>query len=184
MGKRFPFDITKTKKQSHFCNCLIWSGKREFNLCSPIILSAKIGIEENFISRLFENYFRVDTHLEDAGNSGLFSNFPNAQMPKRASKNPKLFRVNGLTFLIKFTPIPHDFSGLLLSFRVTVLTVFQVRILPYSAHLKFLCCNHLCKDNKIILTYKIKQFNHYLHTNFSYNSSKYSFGINPTSGRL
>ena len=129
--ERFPFDITTTKKQPHFCNCFIlsekrdssprcawaisrelylhlqplegasWdrfvrdfilhnkksspldcfsslSGKREFNLCSPIILSAKIGIGENFISRLFENYFRVDTHLEDAGNSGLFSNFPNA----------------------------------------------------------------------------------------------------------
>ena len=46
-------------------------------MCSPIILSAKIGIGVNFISRLFEEYFRVDIHLEDAENSGLFSNFPN-----------------------------------------------------------------------------------------------------------
>ena len=33
---------------------LILSGKREFNLCSPIILSAKIGVSANLISRLFE----------------------------------------------------------------------------------------------------------------------------------
>ena len=77
-------------------------------------------------------------------------------MPKRASKNPNLFRVNGLTFLIKFTPIPHDFSGLLLSFRVTVLAVFRVRELPYCVHLKFLCCNYLCKNNKIFWTCKMK----------------------------
>ena len=64
---------------------IVLSGKREFNLCSPIIWSAKI-----------------------------------------------------LRFL-----------GLLLSFRVTVLAVFWVRILPYYVHLKFLCCNYLCKDNKI-----------------------------------
>ena len=47
-----------------------------------------------------------------------------------------------------------DFLGLLLSSAVTVLTVFQVRELPYCVHLKFLCCNYLCNDNKISSIYK------------------------------
>ena len=76
LGKLLP--TVQNEKRQLEAVFFVLSGKREFNLCSPIILSAKIGIGENFISRLFENYFRVDTHLEDAGNSGLFSNFPNA----------------------------------------------------------------------------------------------------------
>ena len=48
------------------------------------------------------------------------------------------------------------FLGLLLSFRVTVLAVFRVRELLYCVHIKFLCCNYLCKDNKIFWTCKMK----------------------------
>ena len=76
LGKLLP--TVQNEKRQLEAVFFVLSGKREFNLCSPIILSAKIGIGENFISRLFENYFRVDTHLEDAGNNELFSNFPNA----------------------------------------------------------------------------------------------------------
>ena len=44
----------------------------------------------NFISRLFESYFRVNFHLGYAGNSGLFPIITNEKLPKRASKKSKL----------------------------------------------------------------------------------------------
>ena len=43
----------------------------------------------NFISRLFVSYFRVDFCLFYAGDSGLFSNSTDKNMPKRATKSPK-----------------------------------------------------------------------------------------------
>ncbi len=43
----------------------------------------------NLISRLFVSYFRVDFCLFYAGNSGLFSNSTDKNIPKRATKSPK-----------------------------------------------------------------------------------------------
>ena len=58
-------------------------------LCCKVTLNLVLESMFNFISRLFVSYFRVDFCLFYAGNSGLFSNSTDKNMPKRATKNPK-----------------------------------------------------------------------------------------------
>ena len=58
-------------------------------LCRKVTLNLVLESMFNFISRLFVSYFRVDFCLFYAGNSGLFSNSTDKNMPKRATKNPK-----------------------------------------------------------------------------------------------
>ena len=74
---------------SLFCCRLSEVVKNSGLLCHKVTLKLVLESMFNSISRLFVSYFRVDFCLFYAGDSGLFSNSTDKNIPKRATKSPK-----------------------------------------------------------------------------------------------